>query len=251
MFVSLLQSERIGGTVSAVVMTFLILIFGEYLPKAWFQSHPYIRCSRFLTPFRLSGWLYRGISVPVIALVRAMIPAPKNADGENRRSRHLTRKDVQFLLSRESGATPDLSEQRRRMVVGVFELSEKRAADVMIPRDRMLVVKPDTPMPEILQLARRSNVKSFPVYSDIENRFTGILKLSDLYERIDEEDLSVPDLIRPPQYVEEELPADELLPRLRLSRQPLLLVRDDAGMVTGFVTTEVVLEEIVGPLYDK
>jgi CBS domain containing-hemolysin-like protein len=163
-------------------------------------------------------------------------------------SERITRTDIRFLLSRESGATPDLGEQRRRMVVGVFELSEKTAADVMIPRQQMLLVKTDTPVQEILELARRSAVKSFPVYSDAEKRFTGILKLSDLFERIDEEDLTVPDLIRPPHYVDEELPADDLLPRLRLSRQPLLLVRDDQGLVTGFITTEVVLEEIVGPL---
>ncbi len=251
MFVALTQSERVGGIVSAVAMTLLILIFGEYLPKAWFQSHPYIRCSRFVTPFRFSGWLYRGISVPVIAFVRAVIPSPEDAEEDAEKKGKLTRNDVQFLFSHESGATPDLGQQRRRMVVGVFELSEKRAADVMIPREQMLLVKTDTPMEEILELARRSRVKSFPVYSQAEKRFTGILKLSDLFERIDEEDLQVPDLIRPPQYVEEELPADDLLPRLRLSRQPVLLVRDDQDMVTGFVTTEVVMEEIVGPLYDK
>jgi CBS domain containing-hemolysin-like protein len=114
-----------------------------------------------------------------------------------------------------------------------------------------LLIKPDTPMPEILELAAKSKVKSFPVYSDSEKRFTGILKLSDLFEHIDDQDLRVPDLIRPPQYVDETLPADDLIPRMRLTRQPMLLVRDDQGMVIGFVTTEVVLEEIVGPLYER
>jgi CBS domain containing-hemolysin-like protein len=50
--------------------------------------------------------------------------------------------------------------------------------------------------------------------------------------------------------VEEDLPADDLIPWMRLSRQPVLLVRDDNGTVTGFVTTEVVLAEIVGPIYE-
>lgn len=243
-------STRIGGPVSGVVLTLLILVFGEYLPKAWFQSHPLIRAGRYVPLFRLSDMLFHVISVPVIALVKSVVPAPAADDDSENRAR-ITRRDIQFLLSRESGATPDLSEQRRRMVVGVFNLSEKTAADVMVPRERMLVVKADTPMPEILDLARRSKVKSFPVYSDAEKRFTGMLKLSDLFERIDEPDLKLPDLIRPPQYVNEEEPADDLLPRLRLSRQPMLLVRDDQGMVIGFVTTEVVLEEIVGPLYDR
>lgn len=250
LIVTLIGSTRLGGPIAAVILTLLILIFGEYLPKAWFQSHPLIRSSRFVPVFRVSQFLFHGISFPVIALVRSVIPAPSSAEDAANQAR-ITRRDIQFLLSRESGATPDLSEQRRRMIVGVFGLSDQDAKDIMIPREKMLQIKPDTPMPEILELAAKSKVKSFPVYSDTEKRFTGILKLSDLFERIDEDDLRVPDLIRPPQYVDEEIPADDLIPRMRLTRQPMLLVRNDLGMVTGFITTEVVLEEIVGPLYER
>lgn len=250
LIVEAIGSAHIGGLVSAVLLTLLILVFGEYLPKAWFQSHPLTRSARFVQLFRLSQVLFHWISVPVIALVRQVIPAPGGTEEEENQAR-ITRRDIQFLLSHESGATPDLSEQRRRMVVGVFGLSEQNARDIMVPREKMLQIKPDTPMSEILELAAKSKVKSFPVYSDTEKRFTGILLLSDLFEHIDESDLRVPDLIRPPQYVDEELPADDLIPRMRLTRQPMLLVRDDQGMVIGFVTTEVVLEEIVGPLYER
>lgn len=248
LIVDLMGSSRLGGAVSAVVLTLLILVFGEYLPKAWFQSHPLVRSGRFMSIFRLSQILFKGISWPVVTLVRVVIPPPNVEEGEERA--RITRQDIQFLLSRESGSTPDLGEQRRRMVVGVFDLSEKQARDVMIPRERMLQVKPDTPMAEVLELARKSKVKTFPVYSEVEKRFTGILRLEDIFERIDDPDLTVPDLIRPPQYVEEDLPADDLIPWMRLSRQPVLLVRDDNGTVTGFVTTEVVLAEIVGPIYE-
>ncbi|WFB37229.1 CNNM domain-containing protein [Kiritimatiellota bacterium B12222] len=250
LIIDLIGSTRVGGPIAAVLLTLLILIFGEYLPKAWFQSHPLIRSARGMPLFKLSQILFHVVSAPVITLVKRVIPDPDlNEDDQNQG--HITRRDIQFLLSRESGATPDLSEQRRRMVVGVFGLSEQNAKDIMVPREKMLQISPHTPMPEILELAAKSKVKSFPVYSDAEKRFTGILKISDLFERIDEEDLKVPDLIRPPQYVDEEMPADDLIPRMRLTRQPVLLVRDDQGMVTGFVTTEVVLEEIVGPLYEK
>jgi putative hemolysin len=249
LIVEVIGSPRVGGAVSAVVLTLMILVFGEYLPKAWFQSHPLVRSGRFMTIFSLSQFLFKGISWPVVTLVRLVVPPPNVEEGEERA--RITRQDIQFLLSRESGSTPDLGEQRRRMVVGVFDLSEKQARDVMIPRERMLQIKPDTPMAEVLELARKSRVKTFPVYSDLEQRFTGILRLTDLFERIDDPDLTVPDLIRPPQYVEEDLPADDLIPWMRLSRQPVLLVRGENGKVTGFVTTEVVLAEIVGPIYES
>ncbi len=228
----------------------MILIMGEYLPKAWFQSHPLNRSGRFVDLLRFSELLFRGLTIPVTGLVRLMLPSAGDTVSSGVKAR-LTRQDVQFLLSQESGATPDLSEQRRRMIVGVFSLSEKTAAEVMVPRDRMIVIKQDTPMSEIVGLAGRNNIKSFPVYSDQDSRFTGILKLSDLYEHLDEPDFRLTGLLRPPQYVAHDTPADDLLPRLRLSRQPMLLIRDDQDAVIGFVTTEVVLEEIVGPLYER
>jgi putative hemolysin len=248
LIVDVIGSPRLGGPVSAVVLTLMILVFGEYLPKAWFQSHPLVRSVRFMSIFRLSQFLFKGISWPVVTLVRALLPPPNVQEGEARA--RITRGDIQYLLSRESGATPDLGDQRRRMVVGVFDLSEKVARDVMIPREQMLQVKPDTPMSDVLELARKSKVRTFPVYSESEQRFTGVLRLEDIFERIDDPNLTIPELIRPPQYVEEELPADDLIPRMRLSRQSVLLVRNDNGLVTGFVTTEVVLAEIVGPIYE-
>jgi len=249
LIVESIGSLRLGGAVAAVSLTLMILVFGEYLPKAWFQSYPLVRSTRFMSIFRLSQFLFKGISWPVVTLVRLVIPPPNIEEGAERA--RITRKDIQFLLSRESGSTPDLGEQRRRMVVGVFGLSEKEAKDVMIPRERMLQVQPNTPMSEVLELARKSKVKTFPVYSEVEQRFTGVLRLTDVYERIDDPDLTVPDLIRPPQYVDEDLAADDLIPRMRLGRQPVLLVRNDTGRVTGFVTTEVVLAEIVGPIYEN
>lgn len=248
LIIELTGSAQIGNGIAAVFLTLMILVFGEYLPKAWFQSHPLVRSLRFMGLFRVSQILFQGIAWPVVNLVKVALPTP---DGNEEQSEGaITRKDIQFLLSRESGATPDLGEQRRRMVVGVFSLSEKTAKDVMVPRDQMLQIRPDTPVSEVLELARKSNVKRFPVYSDVEKRFTGILRLEDLFERLDDEELTIPELIRPPQYVEEELPADDLIPRMRLSRQPVLLVRNDQALVTGFVTTEVVLAEIVGPQYE-
>jgi putative hemolysin len=240
----------IGNAVAAVGLLLIILVFGEYLPKAWFQSHALDRSHRYVDVLRISAVLFHGITLPLTGLLKRIFPAKEGEDHEEARNR-ITRKDIQFLLSRESGATPDLSEQRRRMVQGVFELSEKTARDVMLPRSGMKLIRSDTPMTDVLELAARTRAKSFPVYSDSERRFTGILKLSDLYAHIDDPDLHLPKLLRPPQYVADDTPADDLLPRLRLSRQPMLLVRDDQDNVIGFVTTEVVLEEIIGPLYER
>jgi putative hemolysin len=250
MIVSRVGDPRLGNLLASAVLLVVILVFGEYLPKAWFQSHPLDRSARYVPILRLSAWLFRWLSLPVTALSRAIIPAPKNGSAAEAKNR-ITRKDIQFLLSRESGATPDLSEPRRRMVEGVFSLSEKTARDVMLPREQMISIRQDMSIQNVLELARQTPAQSFPVFSPTEKRFTGILKISDLYARIDDPDIEIPHLLRPPQYVAEDTPADDLLPRLRLSRQPMLLVRDDHDRVTGFVTTEVVLEEIVGPLYER
>lgn len=248
--VSWVGDPRWGNLLASISLLVIILVFGEYLPKAWFQSSPMDRSTRYIDVLRISAWLFRGLSVPVIQVSKVLVPSRKDDQNELKKNR-ITRKDIQFLLSKESGATPELSDPRRRMVEGVFQLSEKTAKDVMLPREKMIVIRPDMPIQDVLALAAQTPAQSFPVFSPTEKRFTGILKLSDLYAHLDEEDVRVPQLLRPPQYVAEDTPGDDLLPRLRLSRQPMLLVRDDHDFVTGFVTTEVVLEEIVGPLYER
>lgn len=246
LMVRLTGNPRVGSVAAGVLFTALILVFGEYLPKAWFQSHPLRRSGRFIDILGVSARIFQGIAVPLIWVMKRLIPDPPPGEAPSKDG--ITRSDIQFLLSRESGATPDLSEQRRRMVLGVFVLAEKTARDLMIPRQNMVLIKQDTSMEEVRELASRSSVKSFPVYSDAEQRFTGILKLSDLFAISDDPEARWQTFLRPPQYVAEDTPADDLLPRLRLTRQPMLLVRDDQDNVTGFITTEVVLEEIVGPL---
>ncbi len=250
LIVSWVGNPRLGNLLASTSLLILILVFGEYLPKAWFQSHPLDRSGRYIDVLRFSAWLFRGISVPVIGISKLLVPSRGDAASEQKKNR-ITRKDIQFLLSKESGATPELSEPRRRMVEGVFQLSEKTAKDVMLPREKMIVIRPEMAVEDILALAAKTPAQSFPVFSTAEKRFTGILKLSDLYAHLDEPDVQVPQLLRPPQYVADDTPGDDLLPRLRLSRQPMLLVRDDHDRVIGFVTTEVVLEEIVGPLYER
>ena len=246
--VRVLGDPKLGNLLASIGVTIFILVFGEYLPKAWFQSAPYPRSSKFIWLMKVSDWIFQSVTIPVTWLVRKLVPDPDTEPEEH--PNRLTRKDMQFLLSQESGATPDISAQRRRMVLGVFDLADKTAMDIMIPRNQMMLIKTDAPIAEILELAEKTRVKSFPVYSDTEKRFTGILKLSDLYPRIDDPPADLRELLRPPQYVDQDTPADDLLPRLRLTRQPMLLVRDEQDMVIGFVTTEVVLEEIVGPLYE-
>lgn len=243
----LIPSPTVANAVAAVLLLLLILVFGEYLPKAWFQSKPLERSLRLVPGLQLSAWVFRPVGVVISGLVRLLFPAPA---GDTAARDRITRRDVQFLLSDESGATPDLGAQRRQMIDGVFSLAEKTARDIMVPRAEMKSIRSDISREDLLDLARRTRAKSFPVFSDREQRFTGILKLSDVFQILDAPDFSLPEVLRPPQYVTEDTPADDLIPRLRLSRQPMLLVRNDKDVVTGFVTTEVVLEEILGPLYE-
>ena len=240
---------QLATTLSSIGLSLMILVFGEYLPKAWFQSHPLPRSGRFVSVLHFFASMFSIIAVPVTVLVRAMIPDDPDQRGKNQDL--LTRRDMQYLLSHESGATPALNSRERRMVSGVFHLAEKQAKDVMLPREDRIVLKQTATMSEVLELAGRSSVKSFPVYADQEQRFTGVLKISELYEHLGDASFDWCRVLRPPQYVSDRLPADDLLPRLRFSRQPMLLIRDDQNEVVGCVTTEVVLEEIVGPLYEE
>ena len=106
----------------------------------------------------------------------------------------------------------------------------------------------DTAAGDLLQLARTRRITRIPVYRENPGNIVGIVHVLDaaIDESIDKK--TARDYIRPPQFIPGSTPTDELLPRMRLTRQPMALITDDQSVVIGLVTLGGVLQEIVGGL---
>lgn len=240
----------LADVVSLVVTTMVILVFGEYLPKAWFQSDPAWRTRRFAPLLTFFGrWCFYPVGWSVSRLVRILLPDPAagtmDDDG-------LTRDELKDLLGDKDavGLEGALVGQKRALLQGIFELDTMTCADLMIPRAEMTVVEKGMGVVELLELIRTGHHRHrrIPVYDPEQGQFTGIINVFDIIRTSGHEQMSLEDFSRPPQFTTEDTPADELIPRFRRSRQPILLVRNTEDEVVGCVTTQIVLEQMVGGL---
>ncbi len=234
-----------GEATSSIIMTILIILFGEYLPKAWFRSRPLERCERFAGVLRISELLFMPLSFAIIGIARLISPGEKNTFAKP--APFVTREDLK-TLAKEGEKDGILSPKERDMIHRVIELSGKNAEDVMIPLDKITQAYNDMKIPEFYALARHSGITRMPVANRETGEFVGIVNIFHLLSAENEEsDKTVSDFMRPPQFISAEMPVDDILPRMRRGRQPISLVKKD-NKVIGLITTEDILRIIVGKL---
>lgn len=235
-----------GEVVSSVFITLLVLIFCEYLPKAWFHSRPLDRCRRYAGLLRSAEVFFLPLSATIIWLTRWIVPGTTRPFGHP--LPFVTREDLK-VLAHEGEKDGVLSPRERFMIHRVFELSGKTAGQIMIPRDKMTYVETDTTIDEFYEVARQSNYTRMPVYDDNSDRFVGVVNVFYILANApDDRSSTVAQFCRPPLFINESMPVDDIFPRLRRFRQPMCFVVDRDEKVAGLITTEDILEEIVGKL---
>ena len=234
-----------GEAIMGALMTFIILVFSEYLPKAWFQSEPLKRCRPFAYPLRWSSWVLRPLANVMTWITQWMLPASYKEEP----SRPLfSTKDEINLLAQESEEHGSLSPKQRIMIRRVFELSNKTARDIMTTRTEMTVVGKTVGAEELYRKVRETRHVRFPVCDD-SGTFQGIVNFFDVISECDRDgEVKLTTFIRPPLLIPETTPMMETFSKLRLARQDMCLVVNAQSQVTGLITSQDVLEEIVGKL---
>jgi putative hemolysin len=235
----------VGTAVAAFVLALVVLFFCEYVPKAWFQSRPTHRTLPFAPLLKWCGTILFPIGWAFTTPLKRLIPAPREVTGKEQPS--VTRDELLYL-AREGAEAGELTRDEHRMIYGVMELRGKNCGQVMIPRERFVQVQHDTPAADVLKLARSTDVNRFPVFDSARNAFVGILHIYDILADANPGAKVARDYMKPVQLVSHETHADHVLPRMRVTRQPMVLVTNDRYEVVGLVTLADVLEEVVGEL---
>jgi putative hemolysin len=236
----------VGEAVSSLILSSIILIFCEYIPKAWFHARPLERSQRFAGLLRVAEVLFFPLSFTIIAITRLITGGSRRTF--ERPDPFITREDLK-LLAREGERDGVLSSRERAMIQRVIELPAKTARDIMVPRERMICATTDMNTADVLDLARKSRVTRLPLINRKEDRFVGVLNVFHLLSSGPQaKDRPLMDFVRPPLSIPHSMPADDILPRMRGARHPLCLVTDDTGTTLGLISTEDVLRTIVGTL---
>lgn len=173
-------------------------------------------------------------------LTAKLRPSPKTAE------------DVAAMVD-AAGEREIIDKDAQRIIAGALEVSEMHARDIMIPRTQMVVLKAENSFDDTLQEIIETAHSRYPVIGESMDEILGILLAKDLLSVLakDHDDASILDLLRPAVFVPESKRLNVLLKNFREERNHMALVIDEYGTLSGLVTIEDVLEEIVGEIEDE
>lgn len=232
----------LGFILETIVLTFLLLLFGEIMPKIYAQKNSlrFVRRSasmlsmieRICRP--LSKVLVNSTSVINKALVK------KKYD--------LSVDELSKALELTSNEIPE----EKEMLAEIIKFYNKTADEIMTPRLDMEDIDIKTSFRQVIDLIIKSGYSRIPVYSDSEDNIKGILYIKDLLPYIEKPDtFRWQSLIRPAYFVPETKKIDDLLEEFRTNKIHMAIVVDEFGGTSGIVTMEDILEEIVGEISDE
>jgi CBS domain containing-hemolysin-like protein len=145
-----------------------------------------------------------------------------------------------------------LKNDQKEMIRGIMELSGTTVKEVMVPRIDTVFLRADSPKEEILTLIAESSHSRFPVYAETIDNVTGVLYVKDVLAcLVKNDEFDIQRLLRAPFFVPESKHIDELFRELRRKRVHIAVVVDEYGGVSGIVSMEDIIEEIVGDIQDE
>lgn len=153
----------------------------------------------------------------------------------------------------EANARQLIDNDTKGMLQGVLEISKMRARDIMVPRSQMATIDIDQPLSEFLPILLENNHSRYPVVNEDKDHIEGILIVKDIlqYALKPDTDWHLKDLLRPAVIIPESKRVDALLKEFRQKRYHMAIVVDEYGGVSGLITIEDILEQIVGDIEDE
>lgn len=244
LFITLLQNP--GAVISTVVITPLILVFGEILPKTLFRQYANGICLK-IAPF-LS--LMHTMLSPIvwIADTAAALFFRVLGSRADREGGFVTREELRLLIS-EGERLGLLRSEGERMIDRAFGFSETAVRNVTVPLVDVFALEEHTPIVDALASIVERGHSRVPVYRDRVDNIIGMLDVFDVLEVPLE--TSVGELMRPAYYVPETKGLQELLLEMKESRIHQAVVVDEFGGASGIVTLEDAIEKIVGAIRDE
>jgi len=237
-----------GELLTILVLTPVLLILSEVCPKTYAAQHPEKTSFFVLRPILLVLWILSPVIYVVTRISGLLTGFFHRGEIEND---FLSEDEIRAIIEagEESGV---VAAEQRRMLHGVFDLSETRVRDVMLPRTEMVGVEVGSSFAVVLETLRAARHSRFPVYSESLDNIVGVIHSKDILGYIGKEDVfSLKDLCRKPHFVPESNRIALLLQSFRKRKEHLSIVVDEYGGVEGLVTLEDVVEEIVGEIHDE
>lgn len=243
-------SAGLGFSIGIALTSACIVVLGEIIPKNIAK-----RCGE--PWFRSLLWLINGLYYLVSPIAGILIT---NADriiqrfkrtSPSEESGHISEKEIRFLIKyvHEKGS---LATDKTTMIHNIFELGHTPVREVMTPATDAVYVDINTPMPRIIQIFAECHFSRLPVFSGSHNDIIGMVHQKDILSLIaNGKEALLSQIIRPIMFTPENIKVSQLLTEFKQQHMHIAMVLNEHGIITGLITLEDVLEEIVGEITDE
>jgi CBS domain containing-hemolysin-like protein len=239
-----------GEVISTVVLSFVVLIFCEITPKTIAVQSPETWAKRLSGPVERVSFVLRPIVSSLTFITRGIVRL--FGGGQVHHGPFVTEEELRLLVEvgEEEGV---LEEEEREMIHNVFELADTSVREIMVPRIDMVTISGTASFEEAMDLIVQGGQSRIPVYDGSIDNIIGVLYAKDLLRilRMGQQPREVSGLVRPAYFVPESKRLDDLLRELQQQHVHMAIVIDEYGSVSGLVTIEDLVEEIIGDIQDE
>ena len=240
---SAIESQILKFVVEVILITFLILLFGEVLPKIY-ASRNNIQFSKFVAnPLSILDKLLSPISLPMRAVSVYL------HEKLGRQKSNISVDQLSQALGLTS--TEDTTSEEQKILEGIVSFGNTDTKQVMSPRIDIFAIEMEETFAEIYEKIVDKGYSRIPVYRESIDHIEGVLFVKDLIPHINKKEFDWIKLIREPFFVPENKKLDDLLKEFQSKKSHLAIVVDEYGGTSGLVSLEDIIEEIVGDISDE
>ena len=244
LFTRMLGAER-GATVSTIVLTIIVLIFGEVTPKSLAKEMPE-KVATAVSPFLV---LLMALMTPLTWLFTQW----KKLLGHFVHSGEadtITEGELMTMVS-EAENDGELTDRESELIRSAIEFDDVEVEEILTPRVDVVAVEDDIPLEELAQTFAESGYSRLPVYHGTIDNIIGVVHEKDFYIARLKKATKIDDLVVPTLYTTGSTQISQLLRTLREQHHHLAVVVDEYGGTEGIITLEDILEELVGEIWDE
>lgn len=245
LFIDLLRDESLGTTLSTVVMTVTVLIFGEISPKSVAKEKPE-SFAMFASGFLKFLMLLFTPLVAFFVLWKKMLKKIFRLDNKDT----ITGDELINIVD-EAEEGGGLDEEESDLIRSAISFSECPVGDILTPRVDMIAVDKSDSLEEIGKAFDESGFSRLPVFDGTVDSIVGVIHIRDFNKLLQTNKKTIRSIIKPTVFVAKQMSISELLKLMQAKKTHMAVISDEYGGTTGIATMEDILEELVGEIWDE
>ena len=235
---------NLGVTLASVVLTIVLFVYGEAIPKTYAVRHVETTALRVAGPISFLERVLRPLVALLIWVADVQMP------GKGITTTPTVTEEELRLLAYRAAHEGEITEADLTLIERAFRFGDRRADDIMVPRPDIVAVDASTDVDRALEIALAAGHRRLPIYEGSLEHITGVVRLRELTESRDRGTTDLRSLATPPLVVPESKSVTSLLAEMQDQNNHLAVVVDEYGATAGLVTVEDVAEELLGTISD-